>query len=103
MDTSEIDFDQRVGIVYKLYNIVNDWECIDSTMIPITDVINEMTSMYYSNHPSLFYKYMREIGIENWRIKILEVKFVTKISELDNMETKCIEREGCVGKLSFKD
>ena len=73
MDSSEIDFDQRVGTVYKLYNIVNDWVCIDQTMIPVTDVINEMTSMYYSNYPCPFYEYMREIGIENWRIKILDV------------------------------
>ena len=56
MDTCEIDFDMRLGTIYKLYNIVSGWTCIDSTMIPITEVINEMTSMYYSNYPCSFNK-----------------------------------------------
>ena len=100
MDTSEIDFDQRVGTVYKLYNIVNDWTSIKYTILPITDVINNITLTYHSKHPSSLY--MCEIGLENWRIKILDVKFVNSISELDALEKECIEREGCAGKLSFK-
>ena len=54
MDTSEIDFDMRVVTIYKLYNTINDWICIDSTMLLITEVMNHMTSMCYSKHPSLF-------------------------------------------------
>ena len=80
----------------------------DKIIKPILDelldeVINEMTSLFYAKHPTLLYKCMREVGIENWRIKILDVKFVNSITELDKMEKECIEREGCVGELSFKD
>ena len=103
MDSSIIDFDQRVGTVYKLYNTVNDLTCIDSTMLPITEVMNHITSMYYAKHPSLFYKYMREIRIENWRIKILDVKFIKSINELDAIVEACIQKEGCFKKLSFKE
>jgi hypothetical protein len=93
MESSVIDFDQKLGVVYKLYNVIDNWYCVDSTMTPITDVINEMIISYYKDNTSLFFREMRKIGIENWRIKILDVKFVKSISELDAMETECIKKE----------
>ena len=87
----------RVGTIYKLYNTVNDWTSIKYTILPITNVIDNITLTYKSKHPSSFNMYMREIELENWRIKILDVKFIKSIHELDALREECIrkDKEGC--------
>ena len=90
MDSSIIDHNMKLATIYKLYNTVNDWVSIEYTILPITDVIDNITLTYHSKHPSSFNTYMREIGLENWRIKILDVKFIESIYELDALKEECI-------------
>ena len=90
------------GRVYKLYNIIDEMVYIGSTNKTLVKRLGDHMYSYNIGENTELYKYMKVIGRQHFRMKLLEYRIVDNISELKIMEQKWIDRENPKNLLNSK-
>lgn len=103
MRVINIENDVIFGRVYKLYNSFDNYVYIGSTTLPLTKRLGDHMYSYNQNINTELYNHMRRIGLNKWKINLLEGRVVENISELRSIEQKWIEKENPKYLLNFKN
>jgi group I intron endonuclease len=89
-----IENDVIFGRVYKIYNIIDDEVYIGSTIQTLVQRWSEHLYQYRTEKRIMrVYSHFKKIGIENFRMKLLDAKVVENIKELRGLEQKWINKE----------
>jgi len=90
------------GRIYKLYNTVDEKVYFGSTNKTLVKRLGDHMYAYNIGECFELYKHMKEIGKQNFRMKLLEYKIVDNVSELRTLEQKWLNRENPSNLLNFK-
>jgi hypothetical protein len=90
------------GRIYKLYNVIDEMVYIGSTNKTLVKRLGDHMYAYNKDERFELYKHMKEIGKQNYRMKLLEYKIVDNVSELRTIEQKWLDRENPKHLLNFK-
>ena len=92
-----------IGRVYKIYNIVDEKVYIGATVKPLVKRLGDHIYAYNINTNMDLYHHIRLLGLQNFRMKLLEWKQVDKLNELHQLEQKWMDRENSKNLLNAKN
>jgi group I intron endonuclease len=95
--------DVIVGRIYLLFNSVDQYIYVGSTALPLTKRLGDHMYSYNQHIDTPIYNHMQKVGLENWTMKLLDVKFVTSKPELFSLEQTWINRFNPVHLLNFRN
>jgi group I intron endonuclease len=88
--------------IYKLYNVIDEMVYVGSTNKTLVKRLGDHMYAYNIGENSELYKHMKEIGKNNFRMKLLEHKIVDNVQEMRTLEQKWLNRENPANLLNSK-
>src|SRR5258706_16001991 len=98
----QVENDIIYGRIYKMYNVVTEKVYIGSTNKTLVKRVGDHVYDYNKGTKMELYKHMREIGIKNFKVRLLESKLVDNTHELRILEQQWINRENPINLLNNK-
>ena len=91
-----------IGRIYKIYNIIDEKIYIGGTTKPLVKRLGDHMYEYNIGANIELYKHFRQVGLEHFKMKLLECKQVDNLKELHKLEQKWIDRENSTNLLNSK-
>lgn len=91
-----------IGRIYKIYNIIDEKIYIGGTTKPLVKRLGDHMCDYNMRTNMELYKHFSKIGLNQFRMKLLECKQVDNIKELRELEQKWLDRENPDNLLNSK-
>jgi len=91
-----------IGRIYKIYNIIDENIYIGGTTKPLVKRLGDHMYDYNAGTNMELYKHFSKIGLNQFRMKLLECKQVDNLKELRELEQKWIDRENPNNLLNSK-